>query len=197
MFQDRAVLNIRFVFASEPNSGPSSYLVFSWIVPVGPKLIRIVVTWHLFQHTLWRVDWSNFLINIIYALAAARHCLQSGLQYHSLCIGCVYSEWTDDATLSLGQYLPWLPPGDAYWWTEVIILCVWWGFSNWMQDLRAEQLNCYSNLLAIFTLLQLVSPMMNKRNSILNFLKFCDDETNATCHLCNAVISHGSSYIFS
>ena len=33
----RAVPNIRFVFASGPNSGPNSYSVFGRIVAVGPN----------------------------------------------------------------------------------------------------------------------------------------------------------------
>ena len=33
----RAVPNIRFVFASEPNSGPNNYSVFGRILAVGPN----------------------------------------------------------------------------------------------------------------------------------------------------------------
>src|SRR6218665_1468842 len=79
----RAVPNIRFVFASGPNSGMNGYSVFGRIVVTGPNTNSDICFCVCGDLSEWRVAIVNSIINIKYALVTSKSFLGIGVSLQS------------------------------------------------------------------------------------------------------------------
>src|SRR6218665_202200 len=78
----RAVPNIRFVFASGPNSGMNSYSVFGRIVAIGPNTKSDICSLYAAVIASGGVAVGNSIINIKYVLVTA-------ISFLGIGVGCI------------------------------------------------------------------------------------------------------------
>ena len=103
--KSRAVPNIRFVFASGPNSGMNSYSVFGRIAAIGPNSNSDINSVSLYAAVIASggVAVCNSIIDIKYALVTARSSLSFG-------VGCRQAfssaSWDQDPAVNCSQASP-------------------------------------------------------------------------------------------